>query len=125
VHLPYIEMTTAVQNLPDRDRRTHLLWVMAAAILILNLIDGVVTLAVVHAGAAEEANPLMALSLTWGDVEFMIIKLGLVSLGVALLWRMRNNRYAAVAMTSLAAIYSLVFLYHFRSMHVLVTTLAS
>ncbi len=122
MHLPYIGMTTPVGTL-RHDRRTQLLWMMAAAILILNLIDGVVTLAVVHAGAAEEANPLMALSLNWGNVEFMMIKLGLVSLGVALLWRMRYNRYAAVAMTSLAAIYSLVFVYHFRSMHILMATL--
>jgi hypothetical protein len=107
------------------DRRTSTLWLMAAAILILNLIDGMVTLAVVHAGAAEEANPLMAMSLSWGDVHFMIIKLGLVSLGVSLLWRMRHNRYAGVAMASLTAVYSLVFIYHFRSMSVLVSTLAS
>jgi hypothetical protein len=92
---------------------------MAAAILILNLIDGVVTLAVIHSGAAEEANPLMAMSLNWGDVEFMLVKLGLVSLGVSLLWRMRNNRYAAVAMASLTGVYGLVFLYHFRSMSLL------
>ena len=97
---------------------------MAAGILVLNLIDGIVTLAVVHLGAAEEANPLMALSLSWGSLEFMLIKLALVSAGVTLLWRLRQHRYAQVALTSLAAVYGLVFLYHFRSMHVLVTSLS-
>jgi hypothetical protein len=117
-------MTSTVATFCRKDRGT-VVWMMAAAILILNLFDGIVTLAVIHAGAAEVANPLMALSLSWGDIEFMMIKLGLVSLGVSLLWRMRHNRYAAVAMASLTGVYSLVFLYHFRSMSVLMSALAS
>jgi len=122
VQITYVvfSATTSRTNL---DRRSLTLWFMASAIVVLNLIDGVITLAVVYAGAAEEANPLMALSLSWGSVAFMAVKLSLVSLGVLLLWRLRRNSYAAVAMASLTAVYSVVFIYHFRSMSVLVSVI--
>lgn len=88
--------------------------------MILNLIDGVLTIALVHGGLATEANPLMEMPLmTWGPTGFMIVKLSLVSCGVALLWRFRHRRSAMVALGSLAAVYGLLAMYHVKSVNVL------
>jgi hypothetical protein len=102
----------------SRDVSRGLWW--AAVILILNLIDGVLTIALVHGGLATEANPLMEMPLmSWGPTGFMVIKLSLVSLGVALLWRYRQRRTAMFALGSLAAVYCVLALYHVRSVNVL------
>ena len=92
----------------------------AVAILLLNLLDAMMTIAVVYGDLATEANPLMAAPLdSYGAVGFMIIKLALVSLGVALLWRFRERRTAIFALGSLAGVYVLIALYHVRSAQLL------
>ena len=121
--MEYASSSSVVLTKVAPDRRTSWLHVMAAAIVVLNLVDAVMTLAVVHAGAATEANPLMAASLSAGSVWFMLTKLGLVSMGVLLLWRLRESIYAAMAITSLTGVYTLIFFYHFKSMSALVSTL--
>jgi hypothetical protein len=102
--------------------RARWLAFLGAAVLVLNLIDGVITLALVTTGTATEANPLMAVALEdWGPVPFMMVKLAMVSLGVLLLWRLRHRRSALVAMGSAAAVYAALLLYHVKSAHVLAT----
>ncbi len=94
-------------------------WVLmtAAMIVVLNVIDGILTLGVVYAGAATEANPLMSHSLTsWGAVWFMVIKCALVSLGVLLLWRLRERRFAVGAIAGLGLVYLLLAAYHVNSL---------
>lgn len=61
-----------------------------AGVLVLNLLDLVATLVYVLLGFATEANPVMATVLALGPVVFGAAKLSLVSLGVALLWRLRR-----------------------------------
>jgi hypothetical protein len=92
-------------------RDSALFW-LAAAILILNLLDGVLTLTAVHAGAASEANPLMATSMGWGSVWFILVKLSLVSLGVSLLWRARHRALAVFGLVGLCVVYSALLGYH-------------
>ena len=89
----------------------RLFWV-AAALLVLNLLDGVFTLAAVHAGAASEANPIMAAPLGWGSVYFILIKTAMVSAGVLLLWRRRHRRLAIAGLYGATALYAAVFAYH-------------
>lgn len=101
----------------DRARR-GCLW-LAAAVLILNLVDGLLTLAVVESGSAGEANPLMATTLAWGSVWFMAVKLALVSLGVALLWRLRRRRSAVVALATSATAYAVLLVIHVHSVRVI------
>jgi hypothetical protein len=81
-----------------------LFWV-AAGIVVLNLFDAILTLTVVHAGAAAEANPLMDVSLSWGGVWFVLVKLSMVSLGVQLLWRLRRVRLAAFGLVGVCVFY--------------------
>src|SRR5262245_8597756 len=84
----------------------------AGAILVLNLIDGISTLALVTAGLAVEANPLMESALAQGPLTFMTAKITLVSLGILFLWRMRRHRFAAVSLIGSMVVYSAVVLYH-------------
>jgi Domain of unknown function (DUF5658) len=94
-----------------RGDRDALLFRIAAGILILNLLDAVLTLGVIHAGAATEANPLMDVSLGWGGIWFIVIKLSLVSLGVQLLWNLRRTRLAAIGLFGMCLFYGAVVMY--------------
>lgn len=96
---------------PTTDRDIALFWV-ASAILILNLLDAVLSLVAVHAGAATEANPLMAATLSWGAVWFILVKISLVSLGVLLLWRTRHVLLAAGGLVALCLLYVGLLAYH-------------
>lgn len=89
--------------------------------VVLNLLDAVFTLSFVQAGLAEEANPLMESALAVSPVLFMLAKLSLVSLGVALLWRMRGHRVAAFGILGAAIVYFLVVAYHLRGVHLVAT----
>lgn len=106
-------------------RRTHppwfrrWLWTVAATVLVLNLFDGAVTLALIHTGLATEANPLMDELLGRGDLHFMGFKIALVSLSVLLLWRLRSRRVAVAALYAAAGAYGLLALYHVRSLDAL------
>lgn len=92
---------------------------IAALILVLNLFDGIITLALIHTGLATEANPLMDELLGHGAVSFMFFKTALVSLSVLLLWRLRNLRVAAFSLYAGGATYALLALYHVKSIDVL------
>jgi hypothetical protein len=98
--------------LPRAQQRAPRIFRVAAALLILNLLDGIFTLAAVHAGAASEANPLMAASMSWGSLHFILIKTALVSAGVLLLWRRRNRALAVAGLYAVTALYAGVLAYH-------------
>lgn len=88
------------------------LFYWAAALLIMNLLDGIFTLAAVQAGAAAEANPLMELPLELGSVWFIAAKTGLVSAGVLMLWRARERLLAHAGLVGLTLVYAGVVVYH-------------
>jgi Domain of unknown function (DUF5658) len=92
--------------------RRSWLGVVAASVVVFNLVDAVFTLVYTHLGVAREANPLLEQVLAESPVRFMIIKLGLVSLGVALLWRVRHRRAAVVGLVASGAAYTGLVLYH-------------
>jgi hypothetical protein len=102
----------------------HKAFWLAAIIVVFNLIDGVLTLAVVTAGVASEANPLMDAGLSWGGVPFILIKTALVSLGVSLLYLRRERRLAHVALIALTMVYAGIVAYHANSLHALVSLAA-
>jgi hypothetical protein len=96
----------------------------ATFIVILNLIDGLLTLAVVTAGVASEANPLMEATLSWGGVPFIATKVALVSLGVYLLYLRREVRLANAALFGLTAVYAVIVAYHANSIDALARLVA-
>ena len=110
-----MELTLSGLATPALFRRNWVL-VTAAMIIVLNLLDGMLTLGVVYAGAATEANPLMDQSMaSWGAVGFMVVKCALVSLGVLLLWRLRSRKLAVGAIGALGVVYLLIIAYHVNS----------
>jgi hypothetical protein len=92
---------------------------LAALTIVLNLIDGILTLAVVFGGYALEANPLMEAVISRSSVEFMIYKLGLVSFGILLLWRLRHTHLAQAGIVSAVAVYGMLMIHHLKSVELL------
>ncbi len=104
---------------PVIEKGTRLLFRLAVAVLLLNLLDGVLTLALVSSGLATEANPLMAQALGQSAFHFMAFKISLVSLSVLLCWRLRERRIACLAIYAAAATYGLLGIYHIKSIDLL------
>jgi hypothetical protein len=77
-------------------------------LLILNLLDAAFTLNWVYAGVATEANPVMAGALILGPGFFIITKVALVTLAVALLWRNRGHSIARWALVPVSLLYAFV-----------------
>lgn len=85
---------------------------IASAVVILNLLDAVFTLAYTSSGLATEANPFMNEALEAGPLAFMVAKLSLVSLAVLLLWRLRSRRMAVAGLLGATVTYTTLLLYH-------------
>lgn len=71
---------------------------LAKWILVLNLVDGVLTLIWVEFFGAAEANPMMSDLVYSSALLFMAVKLTLVSLGTLFLWRYRSNPLAVTSL---------------------------
>jgi hypothetical protein len=84
-------------------------------VILLNLVDAFSTLLVVTAGVATEANPLMAALLDTSPLLFLAGKLGLVSLGTWVLWRLRSSPLAAFGGFAVLLAYGAIAVYHVRS----------
>lgn len=84
----------------------------AGAVLALNLLDGMFTVAYLQLGVAEEANPLMRLCYQSSPLAFMAVKLFAVQLGVLLLWRYRASPLARQALGLAAGLYAGIVLWH-------------
>lgn len=96
------------------------LTLIASAVVILNLLDAVFTLAYTSSGVATEANPVMDHALDASPLTFMLVKLSLVSLAVLLLWRMRHRRTAVVGLIGASVTYTTLLLYHLSAVPQLV-----
>ena len=97
-------------------------WVLTAGaiVVILNLFDAIFTLLYVRLGHATESNPLMDQMLAASPVLFMVAKLALVSLGVLLLWRLRDHRAARLGLVATGGAYVLLLCYHLSGVERLV-----
>ena len=89
----------------------HYYWALVS-LVIMNFLDAVFTLLWVEGGWATEMNPMMAEALSMGPGAFILIKLGLVSLAVTLLWMRREHIVARMLVPPLALIYCCVVTFH-------------
>lgn len=105
-------MPYASASASTRLTRSTLLVAAGAVVVVLNLLDAMFTLVYTHAGLASESNPLMDHVLAASPVLFMVAKLGLVSLGVLLLWRLRSHRAARFGLVATGAAYVVLLGYH-------------
>lgn len=94
----------------------HFRWLqgIVAAVLVLNLLDALFTLVWVRSGVAREANPLIDRLVEENAVGFVLVKLGLVSLGSWLLWHRRRHPAAVIAIVAAFLVYYFILLYHIQ-----------
>jgi hypothetical protein len=71
--------------------RTRLLGWLLATLWIANLCDLLLTLQALATHRAIEANRLMGYVLRAGPVPAAVVKLGIVSVGVVLIWALRRR----------------------------------
>jgi hypothetical protein len=105
--------------------RIQVMRVAGASVLILNLLDAIFTIVYTSSGVAVESNPLMSRVLGSSPVLFMIAKLGLVSLGVLLLWRLRDRRAAAFGLIATGTAYATLIAYHLSAVERLAVVASS
>jgi hypothetical protein len=77
-------------------------------LMIFNVIDALYTLAWIQNGLAVEANPIMDSALSIGPGTFILVKVLMVSLGLTLLWRLRETTFARMALIIPAVFYSAI-----------------
>jgi hypothetical protein len=107
-------METPHRNLPVLPCLSHgpLLGVLAAALILGNLLDALFTLTLLQLHLVYEANPLMRWVYEGSPLSFVITKLASVQLGFLMLWMHRHLPAAQMAMVAGAAAYTAVVAYH-------------
>ncbi len=81
-------------------------------IVIANLVDAILTYTAVSDGKASELNPLMAFLLEANAAYFFLVKLLLVTLGLALLFLSKNQKLAYYALWVCAIVYTAILIIH-------------
>jgi len=96
--------------------REHYRWlrVMVVTLVLLNAVDGVLTIAWIETGHFTEANPLMSHLLSTHPVLFITVKMALVCLGLMLLWRYRDHLLAVFSIFLCFTAYCYVLTAHFN-----------
>jgi len=87
-----------------------LLWVLVE-LWILNIADLLLTRYSLWLGFARESNGVMDYFFHSGTVPTVAFKIGIVTVGALLLWRLRHYRTALIAAALLAGIFAAVVVY--------------
>jgi hypothetical protein len=85
--------------------------VLLAELCLLNLVDLLLTRYVLRLGFASESNAVMGYFIRQGTLAAGAFKLGIVTLGAALLWLLRNRGTAIVGAVLLAGVFAAVVAY--------------
>jgi cytochrome bd-type quinol oxidase subunit 2 len=106
------------------DKQYRWLEYIAAAAFIFCVLDGIMTVIWVLTEHAEEANSMMDYVLSSHPLLFMVIKMALTALGIALLWRYRRNSLAVVEIFAAFIIYYVIVVsFHLSTAGALIGTL--
>jgi len=89
----------------------QLLFWLLLALWVLNVADLLLTHYVLWLGFATEENGVMRYFLHEGTLTATVFKIGIVSVGALLLWRVRRRPTALVAAALLAAVFAAVVAY--------------
>jgi hypothetical protein len=87
-----------------------LLWVLVE-LWVLNVADLALTSYGIWLGFATEANDVMRFLLHQGTFTAAVFKIGIVTAGALLLWRLRRYRTALVAAVTLTGVFAAVVAY--------------
>ena len=93
------------------ESRDRLLLLLLAELWLLNAADLALTRYSMWLGFATESNGIMDFFLRAGAVQALAFKLGIVTVGALLLWRLRAYRIATVAAGLLAGVLAAVVVY--------------
>jgi hypothetical protein len=88
------------------------------SILVLNCIDGILTIVLLGTGKVVEMNPMMAYLLGYHPLLFMVCKQFLVSAGVLLLWRLREHVFSIFSLLGIFVVYYMILLHQIRLFHI-------
>ncbi|MCB1751255.1 MAG: hypothetical protein KDI74_05980 [Gammaproteobacteria bacterium] len=104
--------------------REHYRWLRGIVIglIMLNAIDGVLTIVWIETGRFTEANPLMDMLLNTNPVLFISVKMALVCLGTVLLWRCRDSGLAVISIFFCFTAYCYVLTFHFNAFNIVLLT---
>jgi hypothetical protein len=91
--------------------RTRLIAFLLFALWLLNLADLFLTRRALWLGFADESNGVMGYFIHHGTLAAGVFKVGIVSLGAALLWLLRRHRCVALAAALLTAVFAAVVAY--------------
>ena len=95
-----------------------------AAVFVLSILDGVMTLIWVFTGHAAESNPVMDYLIWLHPLAFMAVKIVLVALSCVLLYRLRRNQLAVVGIfVAFIVYYAIVVGLHLSTAGVLIAYL--
>jgi hypothetical protein len=89
----------------------QLLFWLLLELWVLNAADLLLTRYSLWLGFATESNGVMAYFLHEGTLTAAVFKIGIVSVGVLLLWRLRRRPSALIAALALTAIFAAVVAY--------------
>lgn len=90
---------------------TVVLFWLLAALWVLNVADLALTSYGIWLGFATESNGVMRYFLHQGTATAAVFKIGLITVGVLLLWRLRSYRSALLAAILLAGVFAAVVAY--------------
>jgi len=93
------------------EARDRLLLLLLVELWILNVADLALTRYAMWLGFATESNSVMQYFLRAGTLPALLFKVGIVSLGVLLLWRLRVYVVATVAASLMAFVFAAVVAY--------------
>ena len=89
------------------------------SIIVLNLLDGILTLVWVKYGLAEEANLFLRGLVHNQPVTFILLKISVVTLCCLFLWKNRSHPFAEKGLFIVFSIYSAIFVYHLHFLNIL------
>lgn len=86
--------------------------IIACALLVMNIIDGLATFFWIEMNIASEANPIMNFLLSYGSDIFLLVKMSSVAAAVFILWIFRKNIISRTLILPVVAMYGCVTLIH-------------
>ena len=102
----------------DTHRYYRLLRGLVISLVLLNALDGILTIFWIETAGFTEANPLMNIPISKHPVLFMSVKMLLVCLGTILLWRNRDHPFAAISIFFCFTVYCFVLTFHFSALNI-------
>lgn len=99
-------------QLAENRARFDLFAKILGVVIVLNVLDGLLTLFWVYTDRATEMNPLMSVLIEAHPVLFMSLKIALVHLGSIILLRNCDRSLAKLSVLIAFSLYGALILYH-------------